>query len=376
MSSRGPAAVIARLAAWIIGSSLAGAVIGLTVGFFNEGGVESPIVAMSVLFGNVVGLTAMIAATFLFSRVQMLPAPLRALLLALTLVAGSVVGTLAVISSYPLFVARDPRQIVAIVAINSVLALIVGGIVYGYERMRLRLEATLREVEEVRLVQAELREEAARAQLAALQARINPHFFFNTLNTITSLLEEDPGEAEEVVHRLADLFRYTFKVADAGPVPLREELEFTRGYLAIERARFDERLRVDWELDPAALDVPVPGLILQPLVENAVGHGLAPRAEGGTVRVRASLNASVLHLEVSDDGVGLPDAPDGWVREGHGLGNVARRLEAFYRGQARFEVTPNPDRRGARVTLTIPTAALATHLTGTPGDEPAREETE
>lgn len=353
MSARRGRSVALQLLIWAAGNSLAGALIGLTVGFFRGEPIETPTIAISVLFGNVVGFTAMVAAVALVPRLRGMAPPLRALLLGLALLSGSIVGSVAVLKFYPLFVFREPRQAAAIVAINGILAVIVGSVVATYEAMRLRLQESLREVEQVRLVEARLREEAARAELAALQARINPHFFFNTLNTITSLLADDPERAEEVVQTLADLFRYTFKVAGAGPVPLDEELEFTRNYLTVEQARFEERLAVVWEIDPEVRMFRVPGLILQPLVENAVGHGVAARADGGTVRIAARLADGGLQLDVADDGVGLPSAGD-VIRDGHGLGNVQRRLETFYHGRASLSVTANPAGCGTLARLLLP----------------------
>jgi two-component system sensor histidine kinase AlgZ len=354
--SRGALQGLVRVLAWAAGSSLAGAAIGLTVGFLHAGAVEAPTIVISVLFGNVVGFTAMISSTLLFSRLEGLAPAARALLLGLALISGAAAGSVAVLFAYPLFVVRDPRQAAAIVAINGVLALIVGTIVYGYERMRLRLQQSLREVEEVRLVEARLREEAARAELAALQARINPHFFFNTLNTISSLVAEDPDAAEEVIETLAELFRYTFRVAGAGPVPLRDEIEFTRNYLTVEKARFRERLAVEWRLDHGVLDAPVPGLILQPLVENAVAHGIARRAAGGTVTIVAARIDGRLHVDVLDDGPGLDGSPLTLIRDGHGLGNVEGRLQTFYRGEARLELMRNPAGRGTLARLSLPQA--------------------
>jgi sensor histidine kinase YesM len=343
-----------QVPAWIGGSSLAGLVIGLTVGFFKQGGIETPIVVISVLFGIVVGVTAMICAVVLTPRLRGLAPALRVVLLGLALLSGSVAGSIAVLTFYPLFVLREPRQAVAVVTINAVLALIVGGIAYAYEGMRLRLRDSLREVEEVRLVEARLREEAARAQLAALQARINPHFFFNTLNTITSLLEEDPQRAQEVVQTLADLFRYTFKVADTGPVSLAEELAFTRGYLEIEQARFGERLSVEWDVEDGASRFPVPGLILQPLVENAVAHGVAPLAQGGRLTISGRVEDGRLRLEVADDGRGLGDAGGAVVRDGHGLANVRQRLDTYSRGRASLELVSNPAGRGTIARILLP----------------------
>jgi LytS/YehU family sensor histidine kinase len=255
---------------------------------------------------------------------------------------------------FPLFVLHDLRQSLAVTALNGVLAIVVGSVVYAYEGQRLRLAESLREVEEVRLVEARLREEAARAELAALQARINPHFFFNTLNTISALLPDAPAAAEEMVLRLAELFRYTFRVADAGPVPLSEELDFIRGYLEIERARFGGRLRVAWEVDPAARDARVPGLLLQPLVENAVAHGIAPLARGGTVTIRAGREDGRLAVEVEDDGAGVGTADLDLVRDDHGLGNVRRRLDALFGSQATLRILPGPEGRGTRARIAMP----------------------
>ena len=341
---------------WIAASSLAGLAIGFGVSVFQGDAVERPILVISVLFANVVGLTAMVGSVWLFPRLRGRSGLLRFPLLVLALLSGAVLGSLAVLGAYPLFVFREPRLAVAVVTLNSVLALVVGGVVLGYEEMRLRLQDALREMREVRLVEARLREEAARAELAALQARINPHFFFNTLNTIASLLDEDVRKAEELLETFADLFRYAFDAADAAPVPLRDEIDFTRGYLRIEHARFGDRLRVAWDIDPETLVVRVPGLILQPLIENAVGHGIAPRAGGGRIDVSAELEGPALRIDVVDDGVGLSDAGEGLIRDGHGLGNIARRIETSYGGRATLELSAAPGGAGARARLILPAA--------------------
>ena len=363
MSERRGFSLWLQVPLWVAGSSLAGVVIGLAVGLFNEGGIEMPILLISVLFGNVVGLTAMICAVVLRPRLRDLPPALRVSLLGLALLSGSGAGSLAVLTFYPLFVLREPRQAVAVVAINGALALFVGGVAYAYEGLRLRLQDSLREVEEVRLVEARLREAAARSELAALQARINPHFFFNTLNTITSLLDDDPQRAQEVVQSLADLFRYTFKVSGLGPVTLREELEFTRRYLQIEQARFDERLRVSWNVEPASLRVLVPGLILQPLVENAVAHGIAPVARGGELSISTRLDEDRLQVDVADDGAGLAGDRERVIRNGHGLGNVRKRLDTFFRGRASLELVPNPRGGGTLARIELPAAGAGAHET-------------
>ena len=355
MNRSRPAVSLGRQAAVCISaSSLAGLAVGFGVSLFQGDGVERPILVISVLFANVVGLTAMVCSVWLSTRLRGRSGLLRFPLLVLALLSGAVFGSLAVLGAYPFFVFREPRLAVAVIALNSVLALVVGGVVLGYEEMRLRLQDALREMREVRLAEARLREEAARAELAALQAQINPHFFFNTLNTISALIEEDAQTAEELLETFADLFRYAFDAADAAPVPLRDELDFTRGYLRIEQARFGDRLRVAWDIEPDALRVRVPGLILQPLIENAVAHGLAPRARGGRIDVSAALERGMLRIDVADDGVGLSGDGESLVRDGHGLGNIARRLQASCGGRAALALSAGPGGAGARARLVLP----------------------
>lgn len=355
-ASRPPSGVGRQAGLWVAASSLAGLAIGLGVSVFQGDGIERPTLVISTLFANVVGVTAMVCSVWLFPRLRGRTGLLRFPLLVLALLSGAVLGSLAVLGAYPLFVFREPRLAIGVVVLNSVLALVVGGVVLGYEEMRLRLQDALREMREVRLVEARLREEAARAELAALQARINPHFFFNTLNTIGSLVEEDARTAEELLETFADLFRYVFDAADAAPVALRDEIAFTKSYLRIEQVRFGDRLQVAWDVAPDALRVRVPGLILQPLVENAVGHGLAPRARGGRIDVSTVLDGGVLRIDVVDDGAGLSGDGDGLIHDGHGLGNIARRLRASYGAGAALALSTGPGGAGARARLTLPAA--------------------
>jgi len=342
---------------WGAGNTLAGAAVGLAVGALQRG-FQPTIVLISILFGNVVGFTVLLTSTLLPPRLRALGPVTRALLVSLALFSGAVAGTAFVFYLFPLFILRDMRQALTVSAVNAVLALVIGGVVHIYEDLRWRLADSLREVEEVRLRASQLREQAARAEIAALQARINPHFFFNTLNTISALAEDDPRRAGEIVETLAELFRYTFKVAESGPVPLEEELGFVQRYLTIEQARFGDRLRVLRSVEPAALAVRVPGLILQPLVENAVGHGIAPLAHGGTLRIAARVEAGDLVVEVSDDGTGLP--PGDPVLEGHGLDNVRQRLATLYPGRGALDLGAGPGGRGtlARVRLPLPTGSV------------------
>ena len=357
MKPRGVFSLPVQVLLWAAGSSAAGAVVGLVVGLFRDKPLDTPLFLVSLLFGNVVGLTVFVCSVALYPVLRDLTPLLRYPVLGIGLLAGSVAGTALVAWRYPYFVVSDPRQSLAVFALNGVLALIVGGLAHAYEGMRWRLAESLREVEEVRLVEAQLHEQAARAELSALQARINPHFFFNTLNTISALLAEDPDKADEVVQTLADLFRYTFKAAHADAVALDEELDFVEGYLAVEKARFGDRLKVTWAIDPASRATRVPGLILQPLVENAVGHGIAPVPGGGTVRIAARVVDGSLVVEVEDDGPGLPGDPEELIREDHGLGNVRRRIATTTRGRGALELRPRSSGRGTLARIVLPVVA-------------------
>jgi sensor histidine kinase YesM len=353
MKRRGAFSLPAQVLLWATGSSAAGAVVGLAVGLFLEKPLGRTLLLMSLLFGTVVGLTVFVCSVALYPVLRNLNPWARWGLLVVGLLAGSAAGTALVVWRFLFFVLSDTRQALAVFALNGVLALLVGGLAHAYEGMRWRLADSLREVEEVRLVEAQLQEQAAKAELSALQARINPHFFFNTLNTISALLTEDPAKADEMVQTLADLFRYTFKATHAGDVPLDEELEFVDGYLAVEKARFGDRLRVRWTIEPEARVVRIPGLLLQPLVENAVGHGIAPVPGGGTVRIGARVDDARLIVEVEDDGAGLRRPLASVIEDDHGLGNVKRRIATATRGRGSLELGPSPTGRGtlARITL-------------------------
>jgi signal transduction histidine kinase len=353
MRRRGAFSLPVQILLWAAGSSAAGAVVGLTVGLFLDKPLGSTLFFMSLLFGIVVGLTVFVCSVALYPVLRNFNPWVRWGLLGIGLLAGSAAGTAVVVWRFLFFVLSDTRQALAVFSLNAVLALLVGSLAHAYEGMRWRLAESLREVEEVRLVEAQLQEQAAKAELSALQARINPHFFFNTLNTISALLAEDPARADEVVQTMADLFRYTFKATHAGAVALEEELEFVDGYLSVEKARFGERLRVAWSIDDDARETPIPGLLLQPLVENAVGHGIAPVPGGGTVRIGARLSGGRLVVEVEDDGVGLGRPAASLIRDDHGLGNVRRRVATATRGRGTLELLPSPSGRGtlARIQL-------------------------
>lgn len=194
------------------------------------------------------------------------------------------------------------------------------------------------------------------ARLDALQRQINPHFLFNTLNSIASLVRIKPELAREMTVKLANILRALLRDHDSY-VPLSQELKFTDDYLDIEVVRFGtEKLRVEKDIDPATLDVLVPSILLQPLIENSIKHGLEPRIHGGTVTVRSRMQGDRMVIEVADDGVGIQGRPAGQLpRTGAGIGmkNVRERLEVLYGMKARFTVVSNPG-RGTLVSIELP----------------------
>ena len=198
------------------------------------------------------------------------------------------------------------------------------------------------------------------ARLDALQRQINPHFLFNTLNSIASLVRSRPELAREMIVKLGNILRALLHDREAF-VPLGEELAFTDDYLDIEVVRFGEKLRVVKEIAEETLDVVVPSMLLQPLIENSIKHGLEPRISGGTVTLRSRIVDGQLMLEVEDDGVGVePGGPvtapvSGLVREGSGIGmqNVRERLQVLYGDEAQVEMVSRPG-RGTRVRLMMP----------------------
>lgn len=211
-------------------------------------------------------------------------------------------------------------------------------------------------VERARAIE-QVRAELAQAELRALRAQIQPHFLFNTLNTIAALIAEDPRAAEDTVTRLAEVFRHVLACSGQEHAPLASELGFVRDVLAIERLRLGERLRVLEDVEPGLDAVLVPTLLLQPLVENAVRHGPGARPAGGTIRIGARRKNGLLLLEVQDDGPGFdPRAtPSG---TGFGLHLVRERLRALGPPHA-LEVDSSPG-RGTSVRLTLPFASSRT----------------
>jgi two-component system LytT family sensor kinase len=193
----------------------------------------------------------------------------------------------------------------------------------------------------------------AEARLEALTSQINPHFLFNTLNSVSSLIRTDPQQARVMVVKLSKILRRLLRKHDNFS-SLRDELTFIEDYLAIEMVRFGDKLRFEKDVASDTLDMLVPSMLLQPLVENCIKHGLSSKVEGGTIRLRADRQDTKLHLLIEDDGVGIPEAKLASVLD-HGIGvsNVNERLKVLFGNEYRMWIDSQPG-QGTRIQIEVP----------------------
>jgi two-component system LytT family sensor kinase len=194
----------------------------------------------------------------------------------------------------------------------------------------------------------------AEARLAALTSQINPHFLFNTLNSVSSLIRTNPNQARVMVVKLSKVLRRLLRKHENFS-PLRDELNFIEDYLSIEVIRFGDKLRFETDVATDTLDMLVPTMVLQPLVENSIKHGLSSKVEGGTIRIRTHRTETRLHLLVEDDGVGIPEEKLGNLLEHGGIGvsNVNERLKVLFGAEYRMWIESQPG-KGTRVQIEVP----------------------
>ena len=210
---------------------------------------------------------------------------------------------------------------------------------------------------------AQMETRLVEARLHTLQRQMQPHFLFNTLNTISALMHRDVEAADAMIARLSDLLRMSLQRVGVQEVPLKEELDFLSKYLEIEQTRFRDRLTVVFDVQAETLHALVPNLLLQPLVENAIKHGIGPRPTPGQIAVRARINGAMLELDVQDNGVGLSAARLTDFNRGVGLSNTRSRLDHLYGSLHRFEFR-QPAEGGLLVCIAIPMAELASEVDG------------
>jgi signal transduction histidine kinase len=210
-----------------------------------------------------------------------------------------------------------------------------------------------RQFRERELKAAQLEARLSQARMHVLKMQLHPHFLFNTHNAISELIYKDPEAAERMLTNLSDLLRISLNNLEVEKITLKQELDFLNKYLEIEQTRFQDRLRVKYDIEPRTYGAIVPNMILQPLVENAIKHGITPLASGGTITISAMSEAQKLYLEVSDDGIGVPFGNPAEIMEGIGLSNTQARLKHLYGAAHAFNIRPN-GKSGLRLKLMIP----------------------
>ncbi len=304
---------------------------------------------VSLVFSYLVGLAVWLAARLVVARLRRRTGigGARVAIETATYTSAALVGAYAAAALIHFWILPGFLGSTRAVVVNGLFTLLFaalfGGIGYAMHFYR----ESLRRAQAVETMRAEL----ARAELRALRAQLHPHFLFNTLNSIASLIAVNPAEAEDTTTRLAEIFRYVLTASRRDTVPLEGELAFLRDVLQIEHVRFGDRLRWEESIEPGLEAVPVPGLLLQPIVENAVKYGISSRPEGGTVAIAARREHGDLVLEVSDDGPGM-DASEVPPGTGFGLASVRDRLRAAGLPDA-LEIEAVPG-RGTRVRIRLP----------------------
>ena len=340
-----------------IGVAAVGAALVLTALFALAGHGHVSITLQSALV-HAVGMTVLVSLTLpqLVRALAAQPTAVRWIVKLAALAGLALVGT-ALACGVITALALRPREPFWLCYRHdfsiSVLITLMLGIGMGlYDVQRRRLEAVTSALRERELEHERARKMAIEARLASLEARLQPHFMFNTLNAISALIQEDPDEAERTVERLAALLRFSLDATERGVVPLEHELKIVTDYVEIERTRFGARLDYAIDVAPEVAGAEVPPLTLQPLVENSVKHAIAPRPTGGRLRIEAAIDGDRLRLSVWDDGPGFTaDA----MRPGHGLDTLRARLAARFSADAGLSIARRDN--GMLVTVLLPRAA-------------------
>ena len=310
--------------------------------------------AYSLVCANVIGGFILETLVRFGRRMYLQPFPWNWLLIVCAILlctaSGSLLSNLLFLAFYKL-PAQDFRTSFWFVAgFSTVIALIFGLGGFYFEIMRTALEVTVLELRSRQLAEETARKCALEAQLASLESHIRPHFLFNALNTVSSLISEDPKLAESLLGKIAALLRFSLDSNQAGAMALSAEIKAVRDYLGIESARLGERLRYRFEIAPGVETWKVPTFSLQTLVENSVRHAVASRIDGGAIQIRAQADDAELRLEVEDDGPGFADEA---IRPGHGLDNLRRRLDALFEGRAALEIAGGSGPTIVRVRLPL-----------------------
>jgi sensor histidine kinase YesM len=304
----------------------------------------------SFVFSSCIGLSIQGIIRLLMKRLERL-SPLRrvAVQFAVYLIAGFAGTEIGyVILRYAWYGGElDIGSHLRLLFLNLILATVFGSAAAVYISLRRTAERMARKLREKEVNEERLERLKTRAELDALQAKINPHFLFNTLNSIASLISENPAAAESTVEKLSELFRYTLQRSGNSTVRLSEELEIVRSYLEIEKVRFGDRLRFEIKADASLNDLQIPPLLIQPLVENSIKHGIAAEPLGGSVAVETKRSANACVISVTDSGKGFAAPGDD---PGFGLKSIRERLTLAYGESASLLL----EEGSSRIQITIP----------------------
>ncbi len=294
----------------------------------------------SFIFSMSIGFSIHFLVTYFLNRIAKLERILRLSILFLMFLLGGLIGSEVGIGIQivTLGIRYSWTDQAPLLTMNLVFAALFGTIAVIYFTLQANVERMAAQLKEKELNEERLIRTKMEAELQALQAKINPHFLFNTLNSIASLISENPKAAESTVEKLSELFRYTLKSAETSSVSVAEELDIVRTYLEIEKVRFGDRLQYDITCADAVRDVMIPALIIQPLVENSIKHGIASEIHGGKINVEVSKAGGNCLISVIDDGKGIDDANKA---NGFGLRSVEERLQLRYGASSSLTLIPD-----------------------------------
>jgi sensor histidine kinase YesM len=280
--------------------------------------------------------------SFLTPRVWMrtchLPLLLSWLVRALFILVATTIGCL--LAGLPVSLIIGPRYLYwasfrLSVQVAVVLSILISAAMTIYHNFKAKLETTQLQLKEKEVEREKALKLATEATLSSLESRMHPHFLFNTINSISSLIQEDPARAEKMLSQMADLLRFSLDSGRTGLVPLSREMKIVRDYLEIEKARFEDRLRYDIQVSPEFDDIPFPPLSIQTIVENSIKYAVSATRTGADIAIRATRDGDQLVIAVEDNGPGFNSTE---LPSGHGLSSLSARLASLYNGAAHLNI--------------------------------------
>lgn len=302
------------------------------------------------IFSNCIGFSISTLMHYFGPRFDGLPTIVRLGIMVVIFIFGGVAGTEIALVIFKVFFRTtfDLANHLHALQLNLILSVIFGSVAVFYFSLRERARRLVTELKEKELNEERLTRLKTKAELEALQTKVNPHFLFNTLNSIASLISENPKAAEETVERLSELFRHSLRHTEKETVTLAEELDLIRTYLEIEQVRFGDRLRYEVHCEDSVREAELPAMLIQPLVENSIKHGIASAIEGGTIDVEAKESNGACIITVRDSGKGFQGAGD---LSGFGLRSIQDRLRLLYGEEASLEIVQNDH---SEIVITLP----------------------